>query len=60
MIAVLALAAAAAAHSNAGHWEASSPELQLVGSYETGFYELDDNAFAWPLPNALVVVRRQR
>ena len=35
-------------------------ELQLIGSYETGFYELDDNAGAWPLPNALVVVRRQQ
>ena len=31
-------------------------EQSFVGSYETGFHELDDNAGAWPIPNVLVVV----
>lgn len=28
-------------------------ELELFGSYETAFREDDDNAEAWPIPNAL-------
>ncbi len=30
----------------------------LVGSYETGFWENDDNRQAWPLPNVIGVRRR--
>jgi len=33
-------------------------EIELVGSYETGFNEDDDNTAAWPVPNVLAVVRR--
>ncbi len=33
-------------------------EVELVGSYETGFYESDDNARAWPVPNVVGVTRR--
>ncbi len=32
--------------------------LEQVGSYETGFNESDDNALAWPIPNALGVRAR--
>jgi hypothetical protein len=39
--------------------KAPGGEQELIGSYETGFHELDDNAGAWPLPNALVVVPRK-
>jgi len=35
---------------------AAGREQSFVGSYETGFHELDDNAGAWPIPNVLVVV----
>jgi hypothetical protein len=30
-------------------------ELDLAGSFETGFFTSDDNARQWPLPNVLVV-----
>jgi hypothetical protein len=33
-------------------------EIELVGSYETGFNENDDNRAAWAVPNVLAVVRR--
>lgn len=33
-------------------------ELELIGSYETAFHELDDNQRAWPVPNALGLRRR--
>ncbi len=33
--------------------------LQRYGSFETGFFESDDNAYPWPLPNVIGVVRRQ-
>ena len=29
------------------------PNLELVGSFETGFMESDDNKVAWPLPNVI-------
>lgn len=32
--------------------------LELVGSFETGFYEEDDNAAAWPVPNVIAISRR--
>jgi hypothetical protein len=32
---------------------AGALEIDLVGSYETGFYESDDNQRAWPVPNLL-------
>ena len=35
---------------------AAGREQSFVGSYETGFHELDDNAGAWPIPNVLLVV----
>ena len=31
-----------------------------VGSYETGFYESDDNVRAWPIPNVLGIVPREQ
>jgi len=34
-------------------------ELELVGSFETGFYERDDNTRAWPIPNAIGVRRKE-
>jgi hypothetical protein len=37
---------------------AGGRERELIGSWETGFREADDNAAAWPIPNALVVVPR--
>lgn len=33
-------------------------ELELVGSYETGFSPSDGNDAAWPIPNVLGLVRR--
>lgn len=33
-------------------------EIELVGSYETGFNENDDNTRAWALPNVLGIVPR--
>ncbi len=33
-------------------------EIELVGSYETGFFEDDSNSHAWPVPNVIAVVRR--
>jgi len=33
--------------------DAGGFELELVGSYETGFNENDDNRQAWPLPNVI-------
>ncbi len=33
-------------------------ELELVGSYETGFHPTDGNHVAWPIPNVLGIVRR--
>lgn len=32
--------------------------VELIGSFETGFYETDDNLVAWPVPNVVGVVRR--
>jgi hypothetical protein len=37
---------------------AGGVELERVGSFETGFFESDDNAVAWPIPNVIGVVRR--
>jgi hypothetical protein len=33
-------------------------ELELVGSYESGFHESDDNRAAWPVPNVLGLIPR--
>ena len=30
--------------------------LDLMGSYETGFFESDDNHRQWPIPNVIGVV----
>lgn len=38
--------------------KAGGREVELIGSYETGFHESDDNAAAWPVPNVLAVVPR--
>jgi hypothetical protein len=35
-------------------------EIELVGSWETGFNENEDNRSAWKVPNVLAVVRRPR
>ncbi len=34
-------------------------EIERVGSFETGFFESDDNAVAWPVPNVIGVVRKE-
>jgi hypothetical protein len=34
-------------------------ELERVGSFETGFFESDDNEAAWPVPNVVGAVRRK-
>ena len=33
-------------------------EIDLFGSYETGFREDDSNAVAWPIPNVLGIKQR--
>jgi hypothetical protein len=33
-------------------------EIEMFGSYETGFREDDSNAVAWPIPNVLGIKRR--
>ena len=38
--------------------DAGGIELERFGSFETGFFESDDNAIAWPVPNVIGVVRR--
>jgi len=35
-------------------------ELECVGSYETGFWENDDNNKAWPVPNVVGIARRSQ
>jgi hypothetical protein len=37
---------------------AGGVDLDLNGSYETGFYENDDENAQWPIPNLLAVARR--
>lgn len=37
---------------------AGGEEIQLVGSYETGFNENDDNEVAWAVPNVIAISRR--
>jgi hypothetical protein len=37
---------------------AGGVELERMGSFETGFFESDDNAVAWPIPNVIGVVRK--
>ncbi len=32
--------------------------IELMGSFETGFFETDDNLQGWPIPNVVGVVRR--
>lgn len=39
--------------------KAGGRELELVGSYETGFNENDDNLAAWPVPNVVAIVPKQ-
>ena len=38
--------------------EGGGRSIELVGSFETGFFEADDNLQAWPIPNVIGVVRR--
>lgn len=33
---------------------------EAVGSYETDFFESDENIHAWPIPNVLGIVKRER
>jgi len=37
---------------------AGDVELERFGSFETGFFESDDNRNPWPVPNVIGVVRR--
>lgn len=37
---------------------AGGREIEHFGSFETGFFESDDNGTAWPVPNVIGVVRR--
>lgn len=34
-------------------------KYSLIGSYETGFYESDDNDRFWPIPNVIGVRMRE-
>ena len=36
-----------------------STEIELIGSYETHFYESNNNQHAWPIPNVIGVVRKE-
>lgn len=36
----------------------TEPQIVKFGSYETGFYESDDNNQLWPIPNVIGVVKR--
>ncbi len=36
-------------------WIGAGRDLELYGSFETGFYEDDSNAVAWPVPNVVGV-----
>lgn len=38
---------------------AGGEEHEYVGSYETGFFESDNNHEAWPVPNVLAVMPKQ-
>lgn len=38
---------------------AGGTEIEMFGSYETGFNENDSNAVAWPIPNVLGIRRRE-
>ncbi len=40
--------------------ESGETSLELMGSFETGFFETDDNLQGWPVPNVVGVVRRSR
>lgn len=40
------------------HLRHGARSLTLVGSYETGFNENDDNRHAWPIPNVIAVRAR--
>lgn len=35
------------------YFKIDSWELEIFGSYETGFKENDDNSISWPIPNVL-------
>lgn len=34
-------------------------EIEKFGSYETGFYESDDNNEAWPIPNVIGITKKK-
>lgn len=40
--------------------ESGDKSLELTGSFETGFFETDDNFQGWPVPNVVGVARRSR
>ncbi len=41
------------------YFELNDILLNLVGSYETGFYESDSNLKAWPVPNIIGIKRKE-
>lgn len=41
------------------YMNAGGHEIELFGSYETGFREDDDNAIPWPIPNVIGIRSRQ-
>lgn len=40
--------------------ESGDQSLELMGSFETGFFETDDNFEGWPVPNVVGVARRSK
>ncbi len=38
--------------------DSGGSSIELMGSFETGFFENDDNLQGWPVPNVIGVVRR--
>jgi hypothetical protein len=42
------------------YFKSSDMELELTGSYETDFSDSDDNSQAWPIPNVLGIVKKNR
>lgn len=34
-------------------------EIERFGSFETSFFESDDNSIAWPIPNVIGIVKKQ-
>jgi hypothetical protein len=38
--------------------DANGKKIERIGSYETGFWESDNNEQFWPLPNVIGIVKK--